>query len=84
MTSIANHLLGQTRSAVLGTLLLHPEDSLHVHELARRTGASAGSLHRELRSLAEMGVLLAYKPLPKRRLFETIARATAPAEGSAA
>ena len=58
MTSIATHLLGRTRSAVLGTLLLHPEDSLHVHELARRTGASAGSLHRELRALAELGVLL--------------------------
>ena len=58
MTSIATHLLGQTRSAVLGTLLLHPEASLHVHELARRTGASAGSLHRELRALADLGVLL--------------------------
>jgi predicted nucleotidyltransferase/DNA-binding HxlR family transcriptional regulator len=58
MRSIATHLLGQTRSAVLSTLLLHPEDSLHVHELARRTGASAGSLHRELRTLAELGVLL--------------------------
>lgn len=43
---------------MLSTLLLHPEDSLHVHELARRTGASAGSLHRELRALAELGVLL--------------------------
>src|SRR2546429_414367 len=39
MTSIAHHLLGQTRSAVLSTLLLHPEDSLHVRELARRTGS---------------------------------------------
>ena len=58
MDSIAHHLLGRTRSAVLSTLLLHPEDSLHVHELARRTGASAGSLHRELRTLAELGVLL--------------------------
>ncbi len=58
MTSIATHLLGQTRAAVLGTLLLHPEDSLHVHELARRTGSSAGSLHRELRALADLGVLL--------------------------
>lgn len=58
MTSLATHLLGQTRAAVLGTLLLHPEDSLHVHELARRTGASAGSLHRELRALAGLGVLI--------------------------
>ena len=57
MQSLAHHLLGQTRSAVLGTLLLHPEASLHVRELARLTGASAGSLHRELRALADLGLL---------------------------
>lgn len=45
------------------------------------TGDLAG---RAASRAAEMGVLLAYKPLPKRRLFETIARATAPAEGSPA
>lgn len=58
MLSVARHLLGHTRAAVLGTLLLHPETSLHVRELARLTGASAGSLHRELRALAELGLLL--------------------------
>ncbi len=58
MPSVADHLLGHTRAAVLGTLLLHPETSLHVRELARLTGASAGSLHRELRALAELGLLL--------------------------
>lgn len=58
MPSIADHLLGQTRGAVLGALLLHPEASLHVRELARLTGASAGSLHRELRTLADLGLLL--------------------------
>lgn len=58
MSSVADHLLGHTRAAVLGTLLLHPESSLHVRELARLTGASAGSLHRELRALAELGLLL--------------------------
>ncbi len=57
MTSLAHRLFGQTRSAVLGALLLHPESSLHVRELARLTGASAGSLHRELRALADMGLL---------------------------
>lgn len=57
MSSLAHHLLGQTRSAVLSALLLHPEASLHVRELARLTGASPGSLHRELRALAEMGLL---------------------------
>jgi DNA-binding transcriptional ArsR family regulator len=58
MTSIADHLLGQTRGAVLSALLLHPQASLHVRELARLTGASPGSLHRELRTLAELGLLL--------------------------
>jgi len=57
MTSIAHQLLGQTRSAVLSSLFLHPEASLHVRELARLTGASPGSLHRELRMLAELGLL---------------------------
>ena len=56
--SVGSLLFGQTRSAVLSALLLHPEDSLHVRELARLTGASAGSLHRELRALAEVGLLL--------------------------
>ena len=57
MPSLAPLLLGRTRSAVLGALPLHPEDSLHVRELARLTGASAGSLHRELRMLADAGLL---------------------------
>ncbi|MBI4754294.1 MAG: helix-turn-helix domain-containing protein [Betaproteobacteria bacterium] len=58
MTSLAHHLLGSTRSAVLAELLLHPDTSLHVRELARLTGTSPGSLHRELRSLTELGLLL--------------------------
>ena len=58
MQSLAHHLLGQTRSAVLSALLLHPEASLHVRELARVTGASAGSLHRELRTLSGLGLLI--------------------------
>ena len=56
--SLATHLLGGTRSAVLAALLLHPEAALHVRELARITGASPGSLHRELRALTEVGLLL--------------------------
>jgi len=58
MASLAHQLFGQTRSAVLSALLLQPHASLHVRELARLTGASAGSLHRELRMLADMGLLL--------------------------
>lgn len=55
--SLARQLLGNTRSAVLAALLLHPEAALHVRELARVTGASPGSLHRELRMLTELGLL---------------------------
>ena len=58
MNSIAHHLLGQTRSRVLSALLLHPERSLHVRELARVAHTSPGSLHRELRALAELGLLI--------------------------
>jgi DNA-binding transcriptional ArsR family regulator len=58
MPSTAAFLLGNTRSAVLGALLLRPEVSLHVHELARLTGASPGSLHRDLRAMAQLGLLV--------------------------
>lgn len=58
MPSTAHFLLGQTRSAVLSALLLHPESSLHVRELARLTGASPGSLHRDLRAMTAVGLLL--------------------------
>ena len=55
--NLAQFLLGQSRSAVLGALFLRPEVALHVRELARLTGVSPGSLHRDLRALAEMGLL---------------------------
>ena len=57
-TTITNFLLGNTRAAVLRTLLLKPAAALHVRELARVTGASPGSLHRDLRMLTELGLLL--------------------------
>lgn len=58
MTSTASFLLGRTRSAVLGALFLHPESSLHVRELARLTGTSPGSLHRDLRAMTDLGLLV--------------------------
>lgn len=57
-TTVTNFLLGNTRAAVLRTLLLKPAAALHVRELARVTGASPGSLHRDLRTLTELGLLL--------------------------
>lgn len=46
------------RRQVLGLLLLRPDDSLHVREISRLTGVPAGSLHRELRILADACLLL--------------------------
>lgn len=41
----------------MALLILHPEQALHVRELARRTGVAAGTLARELSRLAEVGLL---------------------------
>lgn len=61
MKSLDVELLGRTRAAVLGALLLHPERAVHVRELARMTQASPGSLHRELRLLADLGLVLRHE-----------------------
>lgn len=45
------------RRRVLGLLLLHPDESLHGREIARRTGLPAGTLTRELKRLAGVGLL---------------------------
>src|SRR5690606_11107907 len=57
MKPLIRHLLGETRTAILATLLLRPEQARHVRDLARTTGLSAGSLHRELTALVTLGVL---------------------------
>ncbi len=55
--NLLDTLFGVQRQRALGWLLLHPDDAVHVRELARLTGTSAGSLHRELARLAEAGLL---------------------------
>jgi predicted nucleotidyltransferase len=57
MASLATYLFGATRTAILAALLVRPADSYHVRELARMTGVSPGTLHRELTALASMGIL---------------------------
>jgi len=57
LQSPADILFGQYRRRVLGLLLLHPEQSYHVRELARITGTTAGTLHKELTKLAAAGIL---------------------------
>lgn len=56
---LANLLFGVYRHRVLSLLLLRPGDSFHVRMIARLTGVPAGSLHRELRLLADAGLLRA-------------------------
>lgn len=58
MASLAELLFKDYRRRVLGLLLLHPEQSYHVREIARLTGTVAGTLHKELSKLAEAGVLV--------------------------
>lgn len=56
---LANLLFGVYRHRVLSLLFLRPGDSFHVRMIARLTGIPAGSLHRELRQLADAGLLSA-------------------------
>lgn len=55
---LASLLFGDYRQKVLALLLLHPEQRYHVREIARLTGTSAGTLHKELARLALAGVLV--------------------------
>lgn len=54
---LASLIFGIYRRRVLGLLLLHPEESFHVREIARQTDTSAGTLHKELAKLAQAGLL---------------------------
>ena len=56
--SPAEVLFGAYHRRILALLLLRPEQSFHVREIARLAGVPAGSLHRELKLLAESGLLL--------------------------
>ena len=51
-------LFGAYRSKILSLLLLHPDQSYYVREISRLTRVPAGSLHRELRLLADAGILI--------------------------
>ncbi len=57
--ALANLLFGAYRHRALSLLFLRPGDSFHVRMISRLTGVPAGSLHRELRQLADAGLLVA-------------------------
>jgi len=50
-------LFGAYRREILALLLLRPDESFYVREIARLTGVPAGSLHRELKLLTAAGLL---------------------------
>ncbi len=57
MKTLASILFKDYRQRVLGLLLLHPESEYHVREIARLTNTVAGTLHKELKQLADVGIL---------------------------
>lgn len=57
-TRLVEHLFSSYRRQILALLLLRPHERYYVREIARLTGISPGSLHRELKQLAETGLLL--------------------------
>lgn len=62
-------LFGGYRKGVLSLLLLHPEQSLHLREIARALDKPAGTLLRELKALSDAGVLLR-KPVGNQVHFQ--------------
>ncbi len=56
-TDLGTLFFGAYRRQVLGLLLLHPDESFHLREIARVTHTQPGTLRRELVQLAQAGVL---------------------------
>lgn len=50
-------LFGDNHRRLLGLLLMRPEQSFHVREIARLTGLDAGNAHRELKRMAQAGLV---------------------------
>lgn len=56
-SSLAETLFSDYRRRILALLLLRSDEDFHVREISRLTGVPAGSLHRELKLLADAGLL---------------------------
>ena len=50
-------LFGKTRTAVLGLLYGHPDESFYVRQIVRALGSGPGSVQRELDKLGRAGIL---------------------------
>ena len=51
-------LFGKTRRAVLALLYSHPEESFYLRQIARMTAVGMGALQREIKQLAEAGIVV--------------------------
>lgn len=56
--AIANALFGHTRRRVLALFFGRPRESFHVREIVRLTEAGSGGVQRELRRLAQAGLIV--------------------------
>jgi predicted nucleotidyltransferase len=56
-TISGNWLFSKTRSAVLGLLLMRPDERFHLRQVARLTGSGLGAVQREVGALSRMGIL---------------------------
>lgn len=56
-TGLAETLFSDYRRRILALLLLRPDEHFHVREISRLTGVPAGSMHRELKLVADAGLL---------------------------
>src|SRR5579863_913519 len=54
-------LLPKTRQGILAAMLVRPEKTWYVSELARRMGVPSSSLQRELRDLTAAGILKTHR-----------------------
>ena len=60
-SSTLDALIPKTRQGILAALLIQPEKTWYVSELARRMGVPSSSLQRELRALSDAGILKAHR-----------------------
>lgn len=56
--SIGDLLFGRARQAVLGLLLTRPDESFHLRQIVRLSGAGLGPVQREVAKLTQVGLLL--------------------------
>ena len=52
------NLFGETRSALLALLYGHTDESFYQRQLIRAIGAGHGAIQRELKQLADMGLIV--------------------------